>query len=47
MKELKLDSVAQEDPIKLAEFEAKIAHGEKIEPCRSDASAYIVSNLYA
>ena len=29
---IKTDSVAQEDPIKLAEFEARIARGEKIHP---------------
>jgi ring-1,2-phenylacetyl-CoA epoxidase subunit PaaA len=29
---IKTDSVALEDPIKLAEFEARIARGEKIEP---------------
>jgi ring-1,2-phenylacetyl-CoA epoxidase subunit PaaA len=29
---IKTDSVAQEDPAKLAEFEARIARGEKIEP---------------
>ena len=29
---VKTDSVLQEDPIKLAEFEARIARGEKIEP---------------
>src|SRR3982750_5040225 len=29
---IKTDSVAQENPIKLAEFEARIERGEKIEP---------------
>ncbi|HEY0744630.1 MAG TPA: 1,2-phenylacetyl-CoA epoxidase subunit A, partial [Chryseosolibacter sp.] len=29
---VKTDSLSQEDPVKLAEFEAKIARGEKIEP---------------
>src|SRR6186713_3086561 len=29
---IKTDSIALEDPIKLAEFEARIARGEKIEP---------------
>ena len=29
---IKTDSLAQEDPVKLSAFEARIARGEKIEP---------------
>ena len=38
----KFDDLATEDPVKLAEFEARIARGEKIEP-RIDTGVELVT----